>query len=84
MTEKELKEQEEKGKKGGKKEVKEEEKPAEEEDPEEAERKRLEWEALSDEEKFYRTSEDPYKAFSLLFPDNSKTVDFNGEQIIEL
>ena len=56
----------------------------EEEDPEEAERKRLEWEALSDEEKFHRTSEDPYKSFSLLFPDNNKAVTLNQEEISEL
>ena len=79
-----MKEQEEKGKKGGKKESKEEEKPVEEEDPEEAERKRLEWEALSEEEKFYRTSEDPYKSFSLVFGENSKSMNFDAEQILDL
>ena len=72
MTEKELKEQQQaKNKKGSKKDSKEEEKPIEV-DPD-AEKKRLEWEALSEEERFYRTQEDPFKAFSLLWVENTKS-----------
>lgn len=72
LTEKELKEQQQaKNKKGSKKDSKEEEKPIEE-DPE-AEKKRLEWEALSEEERFYRTQEDPFKAFSLLWVENTQS-----------
>jgi hypothetical protein len=80
LTEKELKEQEEaKSKKGGKKDAKEEEK-VEEVDPD-AERKRQEWEALSEEERFFRTQEDPYKAFSLLWTDNSKEQKLSSESL---
>lgn len=43
----------------------------------------MEWEALSENEKFYRTQEDPYKAFSLRWADNKKNETLNREQLNE-
>lgn len=40
-------------------------------DPE-AEKKKIEWDALPENVKFYKTSEDPYKGFSLKFIENEK------------
>jgi PHD/YefM family antitoxin component YafN of YafNO toxin-antitoxin module len=44
----------------------------------------LEWEALSESERFYRTQEDPYKAFSLRWTDNKKNETLNREHLNQL
>lgn len=41
----------------------------------------MEWEALSEEERFHRTQEDPFKAFSLTWTDHAKEQELKEDSL---